>query len=108
MTKNKTSMSAFATSISHCTGSSSQRNYTRRTYKGIRIGRVKIKLSLCASDVNLHIEYPKKIHNNIKLIELIKKSQQVAEYKINPQKSVVLLHTNNENSKKKLRQFHLG
>ena len=61
--------------------------------KGIRI-RKEVKLSLFADDMILYIENPK---DSIRtLLELIIKFSQVAVYKINTQKSLGFLYTNNE------------
>ena len=62
--------------------------------KGIQIGREDVKLSLYADDMILYIENPK--DSTPKLCELINKLSKVAGYKINIQKSVAFLHTNNE------------
>ena len=69
---------------------------TRQTkeIKGIQIGREAVKLSLYADDMILYIENPK--DSTQKLIELINKFSKVAGYKINIQKSVAFLYTNNE------------
>ena len=64
--------------------------------KGIQIGK-EVKLSLFADDMILYIENPK--DSIRKFLELIK----VAGYKINTQKSLTFLYTNNEKSEKKLR-----
>ena len=61
--------------------------------KGIQIGREKVKLTLYADDMILYIENPK--HSTQKLLELINKFSKVAGYKINIQKSVTFLYTNN-------------
>jgi len=62
--------------------------------KGIQIGREEVKLSLYAGDMILYIENPK--DSTQKLLELINKFSKVAGYKINIQKSVAFLYTNNE------------
>ena len=41
-----------------------------------------------------------------KLLQLINSLSEVAEYKINSQKSVALLYTNNKQTEKKLRKHH--
>ena len=61
--------------------------------KGIQIGREEVKLSLYADDMILYIENPK--DSTQKLLELINKFRKVAGYKINIQKSVAFLYTNN-------------
>ena len=72
--------------------------------KGIQIGK-EGKLSLFADDMILYIENTK--DSNRKLLELINEYSKVAGYKINTQKSLAFLYTNNEKQKEKLRkQFH--
>ena len=53
-----------------------------------------MKLSPCTDDMILYIENPKDATQ--KLLKLINKFSKVAGYKINIQKSVALLYTNNE------------
>ena len=62
--------------------------------KGIQIGREEVKLSLYADDRILYPENPK--DSTPKLLELINKFSKVAGYKINIQKPVAFLYTNNE------------
>ena len=61
--------------------------------KGIQLGK-EVKLSLFADDMILYIENPK--DSTRKLIELINEYSKVAGYKINTQKSLAFLYTNNE------------
>ena len=70
--------------------------------KGIQIGKEKVKLSLFADDMILYIENPKDATR--KLLELISEFGEVAGYKINAQKSLAFLYTNDENLKAKLRK----
>ena len=63
--------------------------------KGIQIGREEVKLSLYTDDVILYIENPK--DSTQKLLNLINKFSKVAGHKINIQKSVAFLYTNNGN-----------
>ena len=63
--------------------------------KGIQI-RKEVKVSLFADDMILYIENPKDTIR--KLLELITEFSKVARYKINTQKSLAFLHTNNEKS----------
>ena len=68
--------------------------------KGIRI-RKEVKLSLFAGDVILYIENPT---NSIKkLLELISEFSKAAGYKINTQKSLAFLYTNNEKSEREIK-----
>ena len=62
--------------------------------KGIQIGK-EVKLSQFADDMILYIENPEDIIT--KLLELISKFSKVARYKINTQKSLAFLYTNNKN-----------
>ena len=50
----------------------------------------------------LYIENPK--DSNKKLLELISEFSKVAGYKINAQKSLAFLHTNNEKSKRAIKE----
>ena len=59
--------------------------------KGIQIGK-EVKLSLFADDMILYIENPK--DSTRKLLELINEYSKIAGYKINTQKSLVFLYTN--------------
>ena len=60
--------------------------------KGIQIGKEEVKLSLFADDMILYIENRKEATR--KLLELINEFGKVAGYKINAQKSLALLYTN--------------
>ena len=73
--------------------------------KGIQIGKEEVKLSLFADDMMLYTENPK--DSTRKLLELVNEYSKVAGYKINTQKSLAFLYTNNEKQKEKLRKhFH--
>ena len=72
--------------------------------KGIHIGKEDVKLSLFADDMILYIENPK--DSTRKLLELISGYSKVAGYKINTQKSLAFLFTNNEKIEKLRKQFH--
>ena len=72
--------------------------------KGIQIGKEEVKLSLFAEDMILYIENPK--DSNRILLELINDCSKVAGYKINTQKSLAFLYTNNEKREKLRKQFH--
>ena len=66
--------------------------------KGIQIGK-EVKLSLLADDKILYIENPK--DSMRKLLELISEFSKVAGYKIDTQKTVAFLYTNNEKIRKR-------
>ena len=63
--------------------------------KGIQTGK-EVKLSLFADDMILYIENPN--NSTRKLLELINEYSKFAGYKINTQKSLAFLYTNNEKS----------
>ena len=66
--------------------------------KGIQIRKEEVKLSLFADDMILYIENPK--DSTRKLLELINDYSKVAGYKINTQKSLAFLYTNNDKSER--------
>ena len=72
--------------------------------KGIQIGKEEVKLALFADDMILYIENPK--DSTRKLLELINDYSKVAGYKINTEKSLAFLYTNNEKIEKLRKQFH--
>ena len=69
--------------------------------KGIQIGK-EVKLSLFADDIILYIENPKDATKE--LLELINEFGKVAGYKINVQKSLAFLYTNNERSEREIKE----
>ena len=69
--------------------------------KGIQI-RKEVKLSLFADDMILYTENSKDIIR--KLLELISEFSKVAGYKINTQKSLAFLYTNNEKSESEIKE----
>ena len=70
--------------------------------KGIQIGKEEIKLSLFADDMILYIENPK--DSTRKLLELINEYSKVVRYKINTQKSLAFLCTNNEKTEREIEE----
>ena len=70
--------------------------------KGIQIGQEEVQLSLFTDDMILYMENPKDFTK--KLLELIHEFSKVAGYKINAQKLVVYLYTNNETSKREIKE----
>ena len=69
--------------------------------KGIQI-RKEVKLSVFANDMIFYIENPK--DSTRKLLELISEISKVAGYKINTQKSLAFLYTNNEKSEREIKE----
>ena len=70
--------------------------------KGIQIGKEEVKLSLFADDMILYIENPENASR--KLLELINEFGKVAGYKINAQKSLAFLYTNDEKSEREIKE----
>ena len=70
--------------------------------KGIQIRKEEAKLSLFADDMVLYIENPKDATR--KLLELINEFDKVAGYKINTQKSLASLYTNDEKSEREIKE----
>ena len=68
--------------------------------KGIQIGKEEVKLSLFADDMILYIENPKGTTRKL----LINEFGEVAEYKINIQKPVAFLYSNNEISEREIKE----
>ena len=71
--------------------------------KGIQIRKEEVKFSLFADDMVLYEENPKE--STEKLLELISENSKVAEYKINTQKSLASLYTNNEKTERKIKEI---
>ena len=69
--------------------------------RGIQIRKEEVKLSLFADDMILYIENPKDATR--KLLQLINEFGKVAGYKINTQKSLAFLYTNNERSEREIK-----
>ena len=61
-----------------------------------------MKLSLFVDDMRLYIDNPKDATR--KLLELINEFGKVAGYKINAQKSVAFLYTNDEKSEREIKE----
>ena len=74
-------------------------NREEKEIKGIQIGK-EVKLSLCADDMILYIENPKDTIRKL----LISEFSKVAGYKINTQKSLAFLCTNNEKPEREIKE----
>ena len=70
--------------------------------KGIQIDKEEVKLSLFADDMILYLKNPKEC--TPKLLDIIFEFSKVAGYKINMQKSVAFLYTNNELAEREIRK----
>ena len=71
---------------------------------GIHIGKEEIKLSLFTDDMILYVENPK--DSIRKLLELINEYGKVLGYKINTEKSLAFLYSNNQNSPSQASAIH--
>ena len=69
--------------------------------KGIQVGKKEVKVSLFADDMILYVENSEK--SSKKLLELITKLSKIG-YKINIQKLVAFLYSNNELSKRETKK----
>ena len=74
----------------------------QKEIKGKQIGKEEVKLSLFTDDVMLYMENPK--DSTKKLLELVHEFKKVAGYKINAQKSVAFLYTNNEVTEREIKE----
>ena len=70
--------------------------------KGIQIGKEEIKLSLFSDDTILYIHNPKDAIR--KLLELINEFGKVAGNKMDAQKSLAFLYTNDEKSEREIKE----
>ena len=68
--------------------------------KGIQIGKEEVKLSLFADDLILYTENSK--DTTRKLLELVNEYSKLEGYKINTEKCLAFLYTNNEKTEEKL------
>ena len=69
----------------------------QKEIKAIQVGK-KVKPSLFVDNMIVYIENPKDVSR--KLLDLINKFGEVSGYKINTQKSLEVLYTNNERSER--------
>ena len=95
-------MSTLTTIIQHSFGSPSHGNQRRKKNKTNTNWKREVKLSLLADDMILYIENPKNATR--KLLELINEFGKVAGYKLNAQKSLAFLYTNDEISEREIKE----
>ena len=69
--------------------------------KGIQIGKKEVKLSLFADDMILYIENPKDTTRKLPINEYSK----FAGYKINTEKSLAFLYTNDEKTEREIKEM---
>ena len=94
-------MPTLTTTIQHSFGSFGHSNQGRKRNKRNQTGK-EVKLSLFADDMILYIENPKDFTR--KLLELINEYTKVAGYKINTQKSLAFLYTNDEKTEREIKE----
>ena len=94
-------MSTFTIITQHSSGSPSYSNQKEIEIKGIQVGK-DIKLSLFADDMILYLENPKDTIR--KLLEVISEFSKVTGYKIDTQKSLAFIYTNNEKSETEIKE----
>ena len=95
-------MPTFTTTIQHSLEVLATAIRAEKEIKGIQIGKEEVKLSLFAEDMILYIENPK--DSIRKLLELISEYSKVAGYKINTQKFLAFLYTNNEKIEREIKE----
>ena len=95
-------MSTFTTIIQHSFGSPSLGNQRRSRNKRNQIGKEEVKLSLFIDNMTLYLENSK--DSTKKLLELINEFGKVEGYKLNTQKSIAFLYTDNERTEKEIRE----
>ena len=93
-------MPTFTITIQHSFGNLATAIRTEKEIKGIQIGKEEVKLSLFADDMILYIENPKDSTRKL----LINEYSKVAGYKINTQKYLAFLYSNNERSEREIKQ----
>jgi hypothetical protein len=94
-------MSTLPTPIQHSRGILIQSNKARRKIKSIQIGKETINVSLFLDHMIL---YHKDQKNSNQKLDTFNSFSNVAGYKINLQKSVAFLYTNNEQIEKECRK----
>ena len=94
-------MSTVTTIIQHSFRCPSHGNQRRKRNKRNTNWNREVKLSLFADDRILYLENPKDAAR--KLLELINEFGKVAGYKINAQKSLAFLYTNDEKCEREIK-----
>ena len=97
-------MLTLTTTIQHSFGSFKHSTQRRQRNKRNPDWKRRSKTLTDADDMILYIENPK--DTTRKLLELINEYGKVAGYKINTQKSLAFLYTNNEKTEKLKKQFN--
>ena len=95
-------MATCTTVIQHNFGILAMAIREEKEIKGILARKEKVKQSLCADNMILYRENPK--DTTRKLLELSNEFGKIERYKINTQKSIVFLYTNNERTGREIRE----
>ena len=98
--RNKTRVPTLTTTIQHSFGILATAIREEKERKEIQIGKAEVELF--ADDMILYIENPK--DSNRKLLELINEYSKFLGYKINTQKSLAFLYTNNEKTETEIKE----
>ena len=96
-------MSILTTIVQHSTKNPSLSNQTTKRNKGIQIGKEEVKLSLFTDNMILYVGNLK--DSTKKVLELIHEFSKVTGYKINVQKSMAFLYTNNEAAEREIKEL---
>ena len=76
----------------------------KKEIKGIQIGKEEVKLTACRWHDLLADDIENSKDSTRKLLELINEYSKVAGYKINTQKSLAFLYTNNERTEREIKE----
>ena len=95
-------MATLTTTIQHSSEIIATAVREEKEIKEIQIRKEEVKLSLFSDDMILYIENPK--DSIRKFLELISEFSKVAGYKVNTQKSLAFLYTNNEKSEREIKE----
>jgi hypothetical protein len=98
--RKETRVSTVPTPIQHSPGIT--RAIRQEVIKGIQVGKETVKVSLLAGNMILYLKDPK--NSAQKILYTINSFSTVAGYKINLQKSLAFLNTNNEQIEKEYRK----
>ena len=95
-------MPTLTTTIQHSFDVLATTIRAEKEIKEIHIGKEEVKLSLFADDMTLYIENPKDYTR--KLLDLINEYSNVAGHKINIQKTLAFLYTNNQKTEREIKE----
>ena len=95
-------MLSLTTTIQHSFGNFGHSNQSRKRNKRNPYWQEEVKFSLFADDMILYGENPKA--STRKLLQLINEYSKVAGYKINTQKPLAFLYTNNEKTEREIKE----